>query len=123
MTTYYEFKRFEETAERLGLRIGHSRHSYAGGESVSIFPTEKWVIYANDFEMWSGSIEGMMSFMNGLERGLHYAEYLGWKREQAEKTFVTTMEKQKQRHEHQRLAKILTDGKDLGVFVDQKIKN
>lgn len=118
MTTYYEFKRFEETAERLGLQI---RHSKFYSESVGLYPTDKWVIYANDHEMWSGDINNMTAFMIGLEKGVEYATFLGWKRDVAEKKHKAYVEKQKQKHEQKRTLSILKTDKDPGEFKENKI--
>jgi hypothetical protein len=112
MTSYYAFKRFEEQAARLGLAIRSSKYS---GEEVALFPTaEHWPCYNTDFQMWSGSIEGMVAFMSGLEKGLEYSAYLGWNRDKAEEKYRKEAAARLDRYEKK---KVMTKLKDHTVEV------
>jgi len=119
MTSYFQLKQFEDQAERLGLKIKHSK--YHNGE-IGLYPTpEHWPCYAPDFEMAGGSVETLSTFMFGLEKGLQYAQYLGWNREKAESKYRIDTEKQKRKHDKNRTIAILKDAKDPGAFKESKI--
>lgn len=120
MTTYYEFKRFEELAERLGFVVKPSKYHY--NDAIAIYPTaEKWPCYDTGFEFWSGSIEEMTAFMRGIEKALQYAEVLGWNRKKAEENYIKKVEKQRLCHEKKRVANILSGKGDPGEFKPVKV--
>lgn len=119
MSSYFEFKRFEEAAARLGLNIGSSKF---GGRDVALYPDEKvWSAYSPDVEIWSGDIDTSLAYILGMERALAYVQHLGFDRAKAEEKHREKIRRLRAEHEKTRTMAILKNSKDPGDFAEPKI--
>jgi len=86
MSDYWEVKRLEELADRMGFRIGRSKHQY---DVVALFPKpDNFVCFNADIEVMYGSTDRLLTFLIGLEKGLQYAQLLRWDRKKAEARYL-----------------------------------
>lgn len=73
-------RRIEERVDKLGFRMGNSKHGnyrQEFGDTVTLFPKEDSMpIYARDAELFSGSLEQLEYWLNGLEWSRQYDDSL-----------------------------------------------
>jgi hypothetical protein len=73
-------RRLQERVDTLGFRLGNSKHGnyrQEFGDTVSVFPNEDSLpIYARDAELFSGTLEQLEHWLNGLDWGRQYDRML-----------------------------------------------
>jgi hypothetical protein len=71
-----EIERLKENCDKLGFRLGHSKHEYRGGRGdvVSLFPkdNEALPVYSRDAELFVGEIEDLKIWLRGIEWARNY---------------------------------------------------
>jgi hypothetical protein len=71
-----EIERLKENCDKLGFRLGHSKHEYHGGRGdvVSLFPkdNEALPVYSRDAELFVGEIEDLKIWLRGIEWARNY---------------------------------------------------
>jgi len=77
MNQIRQIKTLEERCERLGLRIASPSHGFYHkdyGDVIALFPatTDHYPIYNTDFELFIGTIEETMRWLEGVEWGQNY---------------------------------------------------
>ena len=83
MSGYYTFnrwKRIEESAEKLGFRLGNPRHGWSGSDHdlVSLFPAEDALpIYSRDADVFTGTFHDVEVWLDGWSRAQAYDQMLG----------------------------------------------
>lgn len=79
-STYNQWKRIEDMADKMGFRIGHPKHGWGStdsGDMVAIFPKgEELPIYNRDAEIFSGTFSQLQIFLLGWERAQSYDHIL-----------------------------------------------
>ncbi len=74
--TLLKLRRLEEQADKLGFRLGHSKHQYSNnyGDLVSLFPKDldALPIYNRDAEIFTGTFEQMEVWFRGVEWARSY---------------------------------------------------
>lgn len=69
-------RRLEERVDRLGMRMGNPKHGnyrQEFGDLVSLFPKDDNLpIYSRDAEIFVGTLESMVDWLNGFEKAREY---------------------------------------------------
>lgn len=75
---YLRLKRVEDQANKLGFEFGHSKHGARDYDGIALRPRgDAWPLYSRDAEVWYSDIEGVESFLRGLEWARTYYKMLG----------------------------------------------
>ena len=80
-----KIKFLEEQLDKLGMRWGHNRYGSAGDfdDTLSVMPKEGCLPhYARDAELFTGSIEGLQLWLQGIDWARRYDIILGLQTEQ-----------------------------------------
>lgn len=80
-STYNQWKRIEEFADKLGFRIGNPRSGGWGNsgdtDTVAIFPKgEELPVFSRDAEIFCGTFNQLSAFLSGWERAHAYDNIL-----------------------------------------------
>lgn len=73
-------KELEETAYRCGMKITPPQYSYGRdyGDTVALMPRDDELpCYTRDAQLWTGSVEEMYQFFQGLDHARRYYQMLG----------------------------------------------
>lgn len=74
--TILRIRRLEEEVDKLGLRIGNSKHGnfrQEFGDVVSLFPKDDELpIYSRDAELFCGSLEDLEVWLRGFQQARNY---------------------------------------------------
>lgn len=96
-------RRLEERVDRLGFRMGQTRHGnyrQEFGDLVALFPKDQELpIYSRDAEIFVGTLEGMEIWLNGFEKAREYDRML------LGKTHETKRERKEQDYRNRELMK------------------
>lgn len=110
-----KIRRLEEKLDELGFMLAHARYGTASefGDVVSIKPRgDALPVYARDAEIWSGTLEALEYWLQGMEWARSYDNMLGVsgdrRRCDAEKRYHARMEKQRIRNEQNLVLRILS---------------
>ena len=79
-TTYQRWQRIEESAEKLGFRLGNPRHGWSreGQDMVTLFPAEDALpIYSRDADIFTGNFHDVEVWLDGWSRAQCYDQMLG----------------------------------------------
>lgn len=121
-STFNQWKRIEEFADKLGFRIGNPKHGWGSTDSsdmVAIFPKgEELPVYTRDAEIFCGTFSQLQVFLTGWERAQRYDMMLRLtddkKRKRAE-------DKERER---QRLAKERLEKKQMfAILANKEVPN
>jgi len=73
-------RRLEEEIDKLGLRMGHSKHGnfqHEFGDVVALFPKEDALpIYSRDAEIFVGTLEQLQWWLRGFQKAREYDRML-----------------------------------------------
>ena len=101
--TILNLRRLEERVDRLGFRMGNSKHGnyrQEFGDLVSLFPKDQELpIYSRDAEIYVGTLEGMEVWLNGFEKAREYDRML------LGKTYETKRQRMEQDYRNRELMK------------------
>lgn len=99
--TIMQIRRLEQEVDRLGMRMGHSKHSnYRDeyGDIVALFPKDDALpIYSRDTELFSGSLEAMEVWLRGWQKSYEYHRLL------LGRNFEKTVERKEQDYRNEQL--------------------
>ena len=94
-------RRLEERVDRLGMRMGNPKHGnyrQEFGDLVSLFPKDDALpIYSRDAEIFVGTLESMVDWLNGFEKAREYDRML------MGKTIETKRERKEQDYRNEQL--------------------
>ena len=79
-TTYLRWQRIEESAAKLGFRIGNPRHGWSrdGQDMVTLFPADNDLpIYSRDADIFTGTFHDVEVWLDGWSRAQAYDQMLG----------------------------------------------
>ena len=104
-------RRLEEEADKLGFRMGHSKHGnyrQEFGDVVALFPKEDaFPIYSRDAEMFVGTINEMEVWLRGWQKAAEYHRML------IGRNFEEKVKRKEQDYRNQQLlSKIAEAGKE-----------
>lgn len=78
--TILRIRRLEEEVDKLGLRMGNSKHGnyrQEFGDVVALFPKDDaFPIYSRDAELFVGTIEEMEVWLRGFQKAFEYHRML-----------------------------------------------
>lgn len=78
--TIIRIRRLEEEVDKLGLRMGNSKHGnyrQEFGDVVALFPKEDaFPIYSRDAEIFVGTLEEMEVWLRGFQKAREYDRML-----------------------------------------------
>ena len=78
--TILRIRRLEEEVDKLGLRMGNSKHGnyrQEFGDVVALFPKDDtYPIYSRDAELFVGTIEEMEVWLRGFQKAFEYHRML-----------------------------------------------
>jgi hypothetical protein len=78
--TILRIRRLEEEVDKLGFRMGNSKHGnfrQEFGDVVALFPKEdSFPIYSRDAEMFVGTLEEMEVWLRGFQKAQEYHRML-----------------------------------------------
>lgn len=110
-STYNQWKRIEEFADKLGFRIGNPKHGNWGArdgvetDMVAIFPKDTELpVYARDAEIFRGTFSQLQVFLTGWERAQSYDMMLRLTDDKKRKN-AEDKERERQRIAQERLEK------------------
>lgn len=110
-TTYCQWKRIEDFADKLGFRIGNPKSGAWGRDSdnqydvVAIFPKDDALpIYNREAELFCGTFAQLNIFLMGWEKAQSYDAFLRMTDDKKRKKYEDK-ERERQRIERERLEK------------------
>lgn len=78
--TILRIRRLEEEVDKLGLRMGNSKHGnyrQEFGDVVALFPKDdSFPIYSRDAELFVGTLEEMEVWLRGFQKACEYHRML-----------------------------------------------
>lgn len=79
--TIVKIRRLEEEIDQLGFRWGNSKHGAWGGHEygdvVALFPKDECLpIYSRDAELFTGTIEQLVVWLQGFQKAREYDRML-----------------------------------------------
>lgn len=115
-STYNQWKRIEDYADKLGFRIGNPKNGdwgrSDGTDTVAIFPKDNELpVYARDAEIFCGTFTQLSIFLTGWERAQSYDSILRMTDDKRRKKFEDAerarQAEQRKREEQKQLLKML----------------
>lgn len=102
--TILRIRRLEEEVDKLGFRMGNSKHRQEFGDVVAIFPKEDALpVYSRDAELFAGSLEEMEVWLRGWQQAqLYHSMLIG-------RSFEKTVARKEQDYRNQRLMQALKE--------------
>lgn len=105
--TILRIRRLEEEVDRLGMRMGNSKHGNYGqefGDVVALFPREDALpIYSRDAELFVGTLEEMEVWLRGWQQAqLYHSMLIG-------RNFEKTVARKEQDYRNQQLMQTLKE--------------
>lgn len=73
--TVLKVRKFEERIAKMGMKMGHPKHSYNNdyGTTIALTPLgDSYPIYCRDAELFIGTIEDATEWLNGIEWAKNY---------------------------------------------------
>jgi hypothetical protein len=120
-STYNQWKRIEDFADKLGFRIGNPKHgnwAHRDGvetDMVAIFPKgEELPVYTRDAEIFCGTFSQLQNFLLGWERAQSYDNILRMTTDKRRKEF------EDKERERQRLAKERLEKKEMWTVLKRQ---
>jgi hypothetical protein len=112
--TILRIRRLEEEVDKLGFRMGNSKHGnyrLEFGDVVALFPKEdSFPIYSRDAEMFVGTIEELEVWLRGWQKAAEYHRML------IGRNFEKTVERKEQDYRNEQLMRQI---KTAGVEEEQ----
>lgn len=105
--TILRIRRLEEEVDKIGLRMGNSKHGnyrQEFGDVVALFPKDDCLpIYSRDAELFVGTLEEMEVWLRGWQKSFEYCRML------IGRNFEKTVERKEQDYRNQQLVQVLKD--------------
>jgi len=112
--TYNRWKRIEESAEKLGFRLGNPKHgwNHDNQDLVALFPADNALpIYSRDADIFTGTFHEVEVWLDGWSRARVYDQMLGLstdkKRARAEDRERARQVERRKREEQAELLRVL----------------